>query len=110
MAHIPQPTSANRKACDRVAERWRRAAEALRPPPLEPLSTWLEATLRLPQGLAAEGGPIRLWPTQRGIADALADPAIERVTLVKSARSGFTTLLTGLVAHRLCHVVGVQLR
>jgi hypothetical protein len=46
VAHIPQPTSANRKACDRVAERWRRAAEALRPPPLEPLSTWLEANLR----------------------------------------------------------------
>ena len=78
---------------------WSGVAEALRPPPLEPLSTWLEANLRLPQGLSAEGGPIRLWPTQRGIADALADPAIERVTLIKSARSGFTTLLTGLIAH-----------
>jgi phage terminase large subunit GpA-like protein len=71
----------------------------LRPPPLEPLSTWLEGHLRLPSGLSAEGGPIRLWPTQRGIADALADPTIERVTLVKSARSGFTTLLTGLIGH-----------
>ena len=87
---------------DPVAKAWSRVAAALRPPPLEPLSTWLEANLRLPQGLAAEGGPIRLWPTQKGIADALADPDIERVTLVKSARSGFTTLLTGLVAH---HVV-----
>jgi phage terminase large subunit GpA-like protein len=37
--------------------------------------------------------------TQRGIADALTDPNIERVTLVKSARSGSTTLLTGLIAH-----------
>jgi len=56
----------------------------------------------LPLGLSAEGGPLHLWATQRGIADALNDPAIERVTLVKSARSGFTTLLTGLIAH---HVV-----
>ena len=56
----------------------------------------------MPHGLAAEGGPLHLWPTQRGIADALADPALERVSLVKSARSGFTTLLTGLIAH---HVV-----
>ncbi|MGC2410623.1 MAG: phage terminase large subunit family protein [Methyloceanibacter sp.] len=86
----------------RLASVWSRAAEALRPPPLEPLSAWLETHLRLPTGLAAEGGPIRLWPTQRGIGDALADPEIERVTLVKSARSGFTTLLTGLIAH---HVV-----
>jgi phage terminase large subunit GpA-like protein len=56
----------------------------------------------LPLGLSVEGGPLHLWATQRGIADALNDPAIERVTLVKSARSGFTTLLTGLIAH---HVV-----
>jgi hypothetical protein len=55
-----------------VGEAWSRAVETLRPPPVEPLSTWLEANLRLPHGLAAESGPIRLWPTQRGIADALA--------------------------------------
>ena len=84
---------------DRLDDVLVRALGTLRPPPLEPVSTWLEGHLRLPPGLAAEGGPIRLWPTQRGIADALADPAIERVTLVKSARSGFTTLLTGLIAH-----------
>jgi phage terminase large subunit GpA-like protein len=82
-----------------LVEAWSRVTDALRPPPLEPLSTWLEANLRLPQGLAAEGGPIRLWKTQQAIADTLADPEIERITLVKSARSGFTTLLTGLIAH-----------
>ena len=66
---------------DRLDDVLVRALGTLRPPPLEPVSTWLEGHLRLPPGLAAEGGPIRLWPTQRGIADALADPAIERVTL-----------------------------
>jgi len=40
--------------------------------------------VRLPLGLSAESGPLHLWPTQKGIADALADPAIERVTLVGS--------------------------
>jgi phage terminase large subunit GpA-like protein len=40
-----------------------------------------------------------LWPYQRDIADALADPAIERVTLVKPTRVGFTTLLDGFVGH-----------
>jgi phage terminase large subunit GpA-like protein len=86
----------------KASETWTRVIEALRPPQQVPLSEWLEANLRLPHGLAAEGGPLHLWPTQRGIADALADPEIERVTLVKSARSGFTTLLTGLIGH---HVV-----
>jgi len=46
-------------------------------------------------GYPAMGGQIVDWPTQRGIADALNDPAIGRVTLVESARSGLTTLLTG---------------
>jgi phage terminase large subunit GpA-like protein len=84
-------------------ELWRRAALAgLRPPERLPLSAWLEGHLRLPQGLAAEPGPIKLWPYQRGIADALNDPQIERVSIVKPTRVGFTTLLTGLLGH---HVV-----
>jgi phage terminase large subunit GpA-like protein len=53
---------------------WREAAQALRPPERMPLSQWLEANLRLPQGLAAEPGPIKLWPYQRAIADAVGDP------------------------------------
>jgi phage terminase large subunit GpA-like protein len=52
--------------------------------------------------LSAEPGLIKLWPYQRGIADAIGDPEIERVTLVKPVRVGFTTLLTGVLAH---HVV-----
>jgi hypothetical protein len=32
---------------------------------------------------------VRLWPYQRAIADAISDPLIERVALVKAARVGF---------------------
>jgi hypothetical protein len=35
-----------------------------------PLPQWIEATIRLPRGVAAEPGPIKLYPYQRGIADA----------------------------------------
>lgn len=73
------------------------ALAALLPPPAIPLSEWIESSLRLPQGVSALPGPVRLWPYQREIADAIGDPAIERVTLVKSARLGFTTLLTGAI-------------
>lgn len=54
--------------------------------------------MRLPEGLAAKPGPVRLWPFQRGIADAISDSTIERVTVLKSARVGFSTLLTGTLA------------
>lgn len=68
---------------------------AFRPPPRQALSSWIEANVILPQGVSATPGPVRLWPYQRAIADAIGDPTLERVTLVKAVRVGFTSLLTG---------------
>ena len=76
-----------------------RALAALLPPPRLPLSEWIEANVVLPQGTTAVPGPMRLWPYQRFIADSIADAAIERVTLVKAARIGFTSLLTGALGN-----------
>jgi phage terminase large subunit GpA-like protein len=66
------------------------------------LARWIERTVHLPQGLAAEPGRVKLWPWQRAIADAIGDPALERVTLLKPTRVGFTALLTSAIAY---HVV-----
>lgn len=68
------------------------------PPPRMRLSEWIERELVLPSDVAALAGKVRLYPFQREIADAIGDPAIERVTLVKPVRVGFTTLLTGAMA------------
>ena len=75
-----------------------RAMQSLRPPPKTDLATWLESNVHLPDTVSATPGKIRLWPYQRGIADAISDPNIERVTLVKSVRIGLSTLITGTVA------------
>ena len=75
-----------------------RALRALQPPPRLSLSEWMESEMRLPEGVSALPGRVRLWPYQRGIADAISDPEIERVTIVKPVRVGFTTLLTGALA------------
>ena len=40
----------------------------------------------LPDGVSALPGPVRLWPFQREIADAIGDAEIGRVTLVKPVR------------------------
>ncbi|OJH43015.1 phage terminase large subunit family protein [Paracoccus sp. SM22M-07] len=71
---------------------------ALMPPPRLRLSEWIEREVYLPEGVSAQPGAVRLWPFQREIADAIGDPLIERVTLVKPVRVGFTTLLTSAVA------------
>lgn len=76
----------------------RRALRALVPPPRLRLSEWIETHMRLPEGVSALPGRVTLWPYQREIADAISDPELERVTLVKPVRVGFTTLLTGALA------------
>ena len=50
----------------------------------------------MPTNSVGEG--LRLWPYQREIADAITDPLVERVTVIKPVRVGFSTLLTGAVA------------
>lgn len=74
------------------------ALRALLPPPRLRLSQWIEREIYLPDGVSAQPGQVRLWPFQRDIADAIGDPHLERVTLVKPVRVGFTTLLTSAVA------------
>ena len=74
-----------------------RAMTVLVPPPRMVLSNWIESNLRLPEDVSALPGKVTLWPFQRGIADAISDPANERVTLVKSVRVGLSTLLTATV-------------
>jgi phage terminase large subunit GpA-like protein len=69
------------------------------PPHKLKLSDWMEEYIRLPAGESAVPGPIRLWGYQRGIADAIGDPLIERVTVIKAARVGYTTLLVGALAN-----------
>ena len=75
------------------------AMRALIPPPRLKLSEWIETEVRLPEGVSALPGRVKLWPYQVGIADAISDPAIERITIVKPTRVGFTTLLTGALAN-----------
>lgn len=76
-----------------------KALRSLIPPPRLRLSNWIEANIKLPEGSTALPGPVRLWPYQREIADAISAPAIERVTLVKPVRVGFSTLLTAAIGH-----------
>jgi phage terminase large subunit GpA-like protein len=66
-----------------LAEIRSRVLASLIPPPRLRLSEWIESQLRLPEGVSAPSGPVRLWPYQRETANAISDPEIERVKLVK---------------------------
>ncbi|MEO0957085.1 MAG: phage terminase large subunit family protein [Pseudomonadota bacterium] len=76
----------------------RSALAVLRPPLRLSLPEWTEANIRLPEGASALPGSVRLWPYQREIAEAIGDPSIERVTVVKPVRVGFTLTLSSAIA------------
>jgi len=50
-----------------------RALAAPIPPPRPHLSDWIEREIKLPEGVSALPGPVRLWPYQREIADAIKE-------------------------------------
>ena len=70
------------------------ALKTLVPPPALVLSTWLEENLILPSDSALPGR-LKLTTVQRGIADAISDPSIEKVTVVKPVRAGYTLIESG---------------
>ena len=89
----------------------RRALAALKPPPVLPLADWIESTIHFPVTVSALPGKVRLWAYQRGICDAIDDPEISRLTVQKSARIGYTSLLTAVignyVANQPCPILAV---
>lgn len=72
---------------------------ALRPPAKLDFPDWIESTIRLPSDVSAQTGPMRLTPVQRGIAEAMGDSSVERVTVVKPVRLGYSTLLAAFIAY-----------
>ena len=65
------------------------------------LAAWIEANIQLPQGISAEPGPIKLAPYMRALADSMVDPAVEKVSVLKAARVGHTTVLAGLIGYHM---------
>jgi len=81
-----------------LLETRRRALGALTPPPRLNLAEWIEGHVYLPGDVSATPGRVKLWSYQRGIASAISDPEIERVTVQKSVRVGYSMLLTAAMA------------
>lgn len=73
------------------------ALRALMPPPRDSLGDWMEREMRLPSTVSHLPGPVRLLSYQRGIADAISDSGIERVSFIKPARIGYTMTLSGVI-------------
>ncbi|MES2170546.1 MAG: terminase gpA endonuclease subunit, partial [Actinomycetota bacterium] len=85
---------------------------ALRPPPRLSLSEWADLHFRLSSRNSAEPGRWKTRSYQRGILDAITDPAVERVSVMKSARVGYTQCINAAIAYYMsedpCPIMTVQ--
>jgi phage terminase large subunit GpA-like protein len=81
----------------------RDAMRAWKPPPKLSLSEWADEHFRLSSESAAEPGKWRTISYQRGIMDAFTDAAVTQVSVMKSARVGWTEIVKALVGYHIHH-------
>ena len=77
--------------------------EALKPPPKLTISQWAALHGRLSKETSAQTGDFEAFPYQTAMMDAVSDPAITTVSVMKSARVGYTKVLdmvTGYYLHQ----------
>ncbi len=62
----------------------------------------------IPKGTGAEHGPVTLYGYQRGLVDAMCDPSIPMVTVLKAARVGYTRCATLAIGYHLHQEVALS--
>ena len=95
-----------------IVELERRAFAAFKPPKKLTLSEWADEYAYLSAESSAEGGRWHTLPYKKGIMDAITDPNIEQVTVMKSARVGYSKILNHIIAYHIhqdpCGIMVVQ--
>jgi phage terminase large subunit GpA-like protein len=74
-------------------------AAALKPPERMSLSAWAERYAVLSSENSAAPGPWRAYPYQVGILDAFTDPSVEMISVMKSARIGWTRIIDHAIGY-----------
>lgn len=86
--------------------------EALRPPKKLSLSEWADEFFYLSAESAAEAGRWKTLPYQKAIMDAVTDPTIEQISVMKSARVGYTKIVNATIGYFIhqdaCSIMVVQ--
>lgn len=87
-------------------------AAGLKPPPRLSLSEWADEHFRMSAESSATPGRWTTLPYQKGIMDAMSDPLVTHVSVMKSARVGYTLMVSAAVGyfvqHAPCSILFVQ--
>ena len=95
-----------------ISELEKSAYAAFKPPKKLTLSEWADEYAYLSAESSAEGGRWHTLPYQKAMMDAITDPKIEQVTVMKSARVGYSKILNHIIAYHIhqdpCGIMVVQ--
>lgn len=84
----------------------------LKPPPRLNLSDWANEYFRLSAESAAQAGRWTSLPYQREILDSITDPKVTHVSVMKSARVGYTLMVSAALGYYIhqepCSILMVQ--
>lgn len=84
-----------------LSELTRQKQANLKPPPKLTLSEWAERYAVLSAETSAQTGKFEAFPYQIGIMDAFTDPSVEKISVMKSARVGYTKILDHAIGYYL---------
>lgn len=76
---------------------------AWRPPPRLTLSEWADKYGYLSAESSAEAGKWHTISYQKGMMDAFTDPTVEQITVMKSARVGYTKIINMAIGYHIHH-------
>ena len=71
------------------------------PPPKLSLSQWAERYAVLSKETSAQTGRFKAFGYQTGMLDVVTDPTVDTITVMKSARVGYTKMLDHVVGYYL---------
>ncbi|MFT9360730.1 phage terminase large subunit family protein [Acetobacter okinawensis] len=75
--------------------------ENLKPPPKITLSIWAAEYAVLSKETSAQTGRFEAYAYQPGIMDAITDPVVEKISVMKSARVGYTKIIDHAIGYYL---------
>ena len=88
------------------------ALRAFKPPEKLTLSEWADKFAFLSAESSAEAGRWHTLPYQKGMMDAVTDPSVEQITVMKSARVGYTKMINHAIGFHIhqdpCPIMVVQ--
>lgn len=74
-------------------------AAGLKPPPKLSVSEWADEFFYLSAENSAQAGKWHTLPYQREILDAFSDPTVSHVSVMKSARVGYTLMISAVMGY-----------